>query len=442
MPLHFKKFFFAFLIGWIGCCQTIDADSRISYLTAYHQGNLEGAEKALTQAISPQKRFFKKQRQPASWLLLDRAMIRFAMGKTNSSIQDYQQALDALEYYSKSLVTESIAQVLLQDNSAAFQAEDFEQVLTRLYFAFALLQKGDENNACALLRQAEEYQQNKRLFYKKNSYTQDFNLIDNGLCKYLLALLSERRGDISNASLLYQQAQTLLPCSDRHPCQSTLKSKQATVLVICHNGNVPHKVSKIAPASVASACALEFFMGANNQRVSLSTLAGIPIPTWHFPFGASPIPTYAQLNQCMIPLLPFYAVSQVADEQLKQRIPLIVARGVARVLLRRCAVNSINEKDELLGLVSDVACYFINRQTRADTRSWRTLPAFIDLARFNVEPGKQVLTLQMCEGATPDVRTFSLCLKPNDLCVIHIFNIHPGVRKILIPQHFILSQGA
>lgn len=432
----------ALLLCCLASCSSSILAQRGLYLQAYHEGDLCQAETHLDALMQKTEATVSYQRsKEASWLLLDRATLRFAKGKVKEAIEDYSQALESLDYYDQNLPTEQCAQLLLQDDTAAYQASDFEQVLARVYFALALLHQGDESNAHALLRQAEEYQQEKRSFYAKVPFTRDYRLADNGLSKYLFALLLEKRGDLSNARVLYQQAGQLLPCAQEVPCQPSRGPQQATILVMCHNGNVPHKVSATSPASVASACALEILLATQNIDPAWSTLRGIPVPHLCEWSGSYPVPTYAQIDGIQQPLLAFYSVAQAAREELQQKMPVIVARGVARLLMRRYAVGYLDQQDPCLGMLADLTMCIVNETTRADTRSWTTLPAFIDVARFDVEPGQHQLKLQIYDNQYLDIKTLNLNLSPHDLCIIHIFNIHSGVRQVLIPSRYLIKQG-
>lgn len=417
-------------------CKTSILAQRGPYLHAYHEGHFSEAEQRLDNLVCTTRTNEDYQASSeSSWVLLDRATTRLAMGKVDEAIVDYSQALEALDYYGQDLPAEQCAQILLQDETAAYQAADFEQVLARVYFALALLHINDDANAFALLRQAEDYQQEKRELYAKVPFTKNYRLADNGLSKYLFALLLERRGDYSNADIIYQQAHQLLPTCSGVPFQSSRSPTQATVMIICHNGNSPYKISATNAASVASACALEIILAGQRIDPAWSTLTGIPVPALRNWPGSSPQPTFAVLDGMRQPLEPFYNVRSAAADELDQKMPVIVARGVARLLTRRTAVGYLNKQDPCLGMLADLTLFIVNEQTRADTRSWTTLPAVIDAARFDIEPGVHQLILQIYDNHCPETRTIPLNLHPHELCVIHIFNIHPGVRQILIPAN-------
>lgn len=441
----FNKNLLLFLFPSLFClcsCST-PVSERGAYIFAYQSGGIPQAEAKLTQTISkemPQKNYTKSK--DAVWLLLDRATTRFAMGNIDGAISDYKLAIEAIDYYDQLSAAESVGKVLLDDEVGAYAGEDFEQVLARVYFALALLNKGDLGNAFALLRQSEEVQQKKREFYGSSQVTENYQLIDNSLAKYLFALLLENRGERSNSEILYQQTESLLsaegyPLSQYKTEFELAKSNQATVLVLCHNGNVPIKISGTSNASVASAVALEMLLAANRIDPAWSSLTGIPVPLLMQNWGADPSPTFATMDGIKKALLPWYDVANVANQQLDQKMPLIVARGVARFLLRRGTVAVAHEQDPTLGVLCDIGMLFANAATKADTRSWTTLPYAIDLARYQVDAGEHALSIRVASpGCKPFVADYRLNLSPHDLCVINVFNIHPGVTTVVIPDHF------
>lgn len=423
----------------LSSCAKFASEGQESYIRAYHSGNLIQAEGDLTSKIRvqlPQSSY--ELSKNSSCTILDRATTRFANADVRGAIDDYSIALEAMDFYSKDLLAEKAAQILLQDDVAAYQAPDYEQVLARVYMALALLDTGDEGNAYALLRQAEEYQQEKQHFYSQIPFTRQYRVQPNGLSKYLFALLLEKRGDLSNARILYQQAAALIPCSREVPFSVADSPKQATVIILCHNGNSPYKKTEECPASQASAVALEILLANSGVTPSCSTIVGIPAPALCRWPGSNPEPTFAKIDGCRQPLFPFFNIIKAAQFELDQTKPVIMARGIARLALRRMIVGYIEKQDHQLGMIADCAMLAANANTSVDTRSWMTLPAFIDVARFDVEPGCHTLSIQI-EGPCHEENQFRLNLKASDLCVINVFNIHPGIRRILIPQRYLIN---
>lgn len=420
-----------------GCNATLA--KRQDYLSAYQAGQLFCAEEILNKTIQncmPGDKYTCSK--DAVMLLLDRATIRFASGDTQGAIHDYQLAIEAIDYYSQGSSSETLGQIVLQDDIGAFAGEDFEQALVRVYFALTLLQAGDENNAFALLRQAEEVQQQKREAYRKDRLTQSFELVDNPVAKYLMATLLEHRGDFSNADILYSQTEKLIgnSLSTLQLRRQSEEKDSATVIIIAHNGNAPYKISTTSDASIASASALEMMLGNCRIPPAYSGMTGIPVPLLMQRIFSFRVPICTRISRQEKTLLPFYNVTAVAAEQLQQKMPLIVARGVARFVLRRGTIACLSKENPTLGSLADLGLFIANSCTQADTRSWDTLPSSIDLTRYDIPPGEHTLHIQICWGIVPPfIEEFPIKLEPHDFCVINIFNIHPDIVSVQIPQH-------
>jgi len=409
-------------------------------ISTYQQGYLAPADELLSEQIAhemPQNAYWKSKN--AVTLLLDRATIRFTEGDTSHAIQDYDLALQALDYYGQDSTIDTAGQLLFEDGCGAYCGSNLEQILARVYFALTLLHQGDENNACALLRQAEELQQ--RFQQSIQPYLKDHFCNDNALAKYLLALLLEYQDDTSNAAILYQQVQELngiLPV-DLNLC--TEAEKHATLVIICHNGNVPFKISDTCPASIASALALEMILASQDIRPAYSSFTGIPVPALCQQWPSCPLPTTISLDGVCTPLSPILDVAAAAYNELEYKKPLIVARGVARFLLRRTAVAFAEGQDPCLGALVDFGIFIANASTKADTRSWRTLPSSIDLIRYRLAPGLHNIGIAVTGyGNNRYEEQCCIVLKAHDLCVINIFNIHPHVTINLIPTRFLKGE--
>lgn len=424
-------------------CSSFIAE-RNQYLIPYHEGNLSLASCKMTSTLNkalPHGDY--RESIDATWLLLDSATMHFSQGDINQAIQDYNKAIEAIDYYSQTVISEQLGKVLLQDELGGYAGEDFEQILARIYFALALIHQGDYGNAHALLRQVEDVQQKKIDSYQNSPITKNYTLIENALGKYLLAILSEKKQDFSNARILYQQALEMIDSeqieNDLSQLQNPSQTKDtATVLVLCHNGNIPEKISTISPPSIASTAALEIFLGRRNDCFKLTALSGIPTPTLITSSYPSSIPTYCGFNDDQKPLEILYPVAHIAYHELEQQKPIIVARGIARYLLRRETLNCISEQNRNFGTFADLAMLVANLNTKADTRSWTTLPESIDFSRYQLSPGNHQLKIHLrpSSGFSRDYR-YDLKLKDGDLCIIHIFNIHPHVTNILVPNRFL-----
>ncbi len=292
-------------------------------------------------------------------LLLSRAMVYFHSSKYTSSAHDFEKALDAIDYYSQTSTPEIAGQVLIQDSLGAYVPPPFEVSLARFYQALAFLHQNDEDSAAATL------------YYLENHLAPSEQ---NPLASYLLATLFQRRGDVSNARILYSRVKT--------------PETAPTVLVIHHRGQAPLKSSQMAPVSMVSAALVEKLLDSQNIRPALSTLTGIPIP--HLESGFIPHSSLLMVNNKRhLPSLS-YDIRQAASTSLKKEMPLIAARAAARLLIRRGLVASTHKNYQPL---MDAAMLISNLTTEADTRSWASLPAHIDLYALDLPPGEHLLRL-------------------------------------------------
>lgn len=412
-----------------GCSSRLAQQQDAVY--AYQIGDLEYADNRISQSLdrSMPKNDFTKCKD-AVCLLLDRATIRFAEEEIDNAIADYNLALESIDFYNQATAGDTAARLLFQDNQSPYAGDDFEQSLCRVYFALALLHKGDFNNARAILRQCEEWQQLKNEGYCKSKITHNIQVPPNALAKYLFALLLEKRGDFSNADILYEQATSINPSL---PAPECINTDNSTVLIVCHNGNVPQKYSTTSDASVVSMLALEFLLQASGIPPAISSLTGIPVPALWGPPESYPAPLKAALCGESSPFYTGFDVAESAYNELCIKMPIIAARGAARLLIRRAAVGYLQERDPMLGAFCDIGMLVANAATSADIRAWGTLPYRIDIARWETTPGCKNLTLQI-GGIGP--MEFQLNLKPGCLCVVNIFQLHPGVVKVLIPEQF------
>ncbi len=361
------------------------ASHYASALSDYRSQRFDSAEAKLKSADLPYT-----SAKEAALFCLNRAMVRFCKQDLQGSLCDFHHAIDAIDYYSQFSAPEMAAQILLEDDIGAYRPPPFEAVLARFYYALALLQNGEEDNAAAVL-----------------SYLENHDL-SSDLTAYLLALLLERRGDKSNAAILYKRA----------GADPFFSEAGGTLLVFCHRGSAPHKISVIAPASVVSAAAIELAFKEMGIKPASSSLVGIAVPEL-VDAKTPPLPKIGIDPRFEVFRLS-YDVELAARSQLKQDFPSIALRSALRQIMRRSAVAAARKKHQ--GLV-DFSMAVANIMTKADTRSWQTLPARIDLVRIDLPPGLHTVEI--------DGKKISLSMERKKLQTVHLFCLKPNQTKLL-----------
>lgn len=385
----------------------------------YYLGNFEQADEKITKRM-------EKERKDSVLLYLNRAMARFADGKGQEAILDFQKALEEIDFFQQELFADFAGQLLIDDSQAPYKADDFEQSLARLYFALSLFYANDESNAFAILRQSEEEDQKKRLAYSCDPLAQNFYIGDNLLQKILFSYLLEKRGDRSNADILRDQIGVILP---------SFSPDKSLLIVVCHNGLAPRKISTLSSSAMASAYALEMILGSQGYEQAISSPFGIALPELCSPLAHFPIPITFQVGEQSRQLRTYCDIGFLAEQELRHKMPVIAAKAAARAIIRRALVGCAKEKDKDLGAWVDLGLLIANVCTQADTRSWNTLPMTIDAAFVQVEPGFHELNFQAslhdyCYNSS----RHHISVQKGEICIINVFNLHPGITKIIIPN--------
>lgn len=99
-------------------------------------------------------------------------------------------------------------------------------------------------------------------------------------------------------------------------------------------------------------------------------------------------------------------VSQVARENLEDRIAWLAAKSAVRSVLKRELTQRLEEEVGILGRIAGDVLTFATE--RADLRTWQTLPHTWQAARAFVSPGEHALTLTAIGGDSLDLGTFEL----------------------------------
>jgi hypothetical protein len=85
-------------------------------------------------------------------------------------------------------------------------------------------------------------------------------------------------------------------------------------------------------------------------------------------------------------------INDIGEKSFNDRLPLIIARGVARMVVKNAASQEAKKQandNPLFNLAMDIG---VNVSERADTRSWSLIPGNILMARLTLPAGKHDVT--------------------------------------------------
>ena len=87
-------------------------------------------------------------------------------------------------------------------------------------------------------------------------------------------------------------------------------------------------------------------------------------------------------------------IEELAIAELAKNMPVIIARTVARAAIKYTTSHEVGKQNDLAGMLVNIAGVLTER---ADTRSWQSLPADIQLARVPLDPGQYDLEVELLD---------------------------------------------
>ncbi len=130
-------------------------------------------------------------------------------------------------------------------------------------------------------------------------------------------------------------------------------------------------------------------------------------------------------------------VSQVAKENLDDRIAWLATKSAVRAVLKRELTEHLEDEFDIWGrLLGDLFTFVTER---ADLRCWLTLPNTWQVARVFLAPGRHELVLRADNGLTAELGTYDL--DPRETMFVFVrtagtmLHAHPiGGQRVTIPE--------
>ena len=320
----------------------------------------------------------------------------------NKSLDAAQQEIEDLQAQS---VTQNLGTLVINDTTQPYRAPVFEQALTYFYRAINYLAQQDINSAAVEARKAVFF-----LDYTRNHESKTFN--DDPFVQYFSSMIFEDTGSLSDARISRTNAQNayqkyLSWYGAKAPDFSLPQDyKNMGEVVIFHlNGKVPYKVSN----AISFAWNDIWFAASSNsdlEGVSSDVISAV----YAGAFGRSVTVSFPKLTQnpyqiasCEVQtagMPPVKAqtvadISAAASKTLEEQNAAIysrtITRAVTKYILRVQAEHSATKltNDQNIGwLVGSLFSALANVTEKADTRSWFTLPAQINMADIFLPQGQ------------------------------------------------------
>lgn len=344
-----------------------------------------------------------------------------------------QERLHAAEQLADRLWTESIsrnaAAIVSNDYMLPYSGEDYERVLIHIISAIGYTQMDQPDEALVEVRRLDSL-----LSMFADAYPDDAVYKKDAFGRYLSGMLHEADGALDDAFIDYYKAagiyqnewrrygaglpdiliRDLLRMGDRvgrlddaravlppgavnRPAPGPDDPSGAKVVLIVFSGEGPRKVQDMAvvptpagPVGVAFPRIVTGAPGCENDALIMT--------------GAS--------GALEAPLSLVSDINQIARKSLDDRRGRIVAKAVARAVAKQVVITGIagsqsgrNNKNAVAALLNLANLLMLEK---ADTRSWRTLPGRIRMARILAAPGTYRVRLRSCRNRVHDLGKVNL----------------------------------
>jgi hypothetical protein len=366
--------------------------------------------------------------------LLNKGMVLRMKRDFAASNESLEAAKDEMERLYAASVSENALSFVVNDATVSYAGDDYEQVLVHLYMALNYLELGQRNEA-----RVEALQVDIKL-REIGEHIPDSKFTEDALSRYLTGLIYEELGEWSDAMIAYRKAYEAyqkyqanyglaMPDMLKHdllrltkrlglkdeaagyskefglaadaPDENTSK-QQGELVFILNNGLAPIKREKIVGASGPSNAVV---IGANTNRKMakpvVPVLVNIALPYYEsHPNNVQKARISVSGKQADTQIME--NIDAIARASLDARMPAITARSIARAVSKVAIQQSVdrvggnNDSDNAVKLLSSFVVRVAAIATeRADTRSWMTLPANVQMARLSLPPGTYTIHVEL-----------------------------------------------
>ena len=358
---------------------------------------------------------------------MDAGMIHLRCGNYTSATDHFRQAEDIARDLWTISISREAASFLINDYTRPYAGEDFERAMIHLMAAFGYIGMDDHEAALVEFRRLDTLLTGLNDRYgEKNVYRED------AFARYMSGILFEAEGYEDDAFIAYRGAYAVykdyekqygtsappelardvcrlaaqvdrkddareigIDCADVKGDGPTAYKDYGSVVFIGFRGSAPRKAEDglIVPTS-AGPVKIAF------PRYVVSRpppLRGSFILEQKGDDGES-IAADPRLAQ---------SLSRIAVKNLEDRRARVIARTATRTAAKQVTIDRIAREAESdsLRILLNLANLFVER---ADTRSWRTLPGEIYMARVFVPPGTYTVHLPAADRGGPRTETVSV----------------------------------
>ncbi len=312
--------------------------------------------------------------------------------------------------YTRSVVDEANS-FLSNDLSLKYSGEDFEQVMVNIMTCLNYMYEGKFDDA-----RIEAKKVNNKLNLLADTMGDKAIYTDDAFARYLSAFCYEAKGDINDAYIDYKKSlQTYEKYTSVYGMEMPEMIKQdflrtATALKFKDDIDEFTKANgevKFTPESELN----------TKAEVLIVVYDGLPA----YKIDSNSWPKFVErpepLESVMVTANKATADFYVAQDISKMGVKNLELR-VGQIMLKKVASSVVKQLAKQVAILS----LFV-QDDKADTRSWRTIPARFRVARLMLEPGKTkiTVTLNPAGKGAPVTQVFDVNMKKGEKKAIPVF---------------------
>jgi len=381
----------ASMVLWTGCAGDYVARTR-NLRTAYES---ESYDRALKELEEVARQGSQKDRL---LVLLDRGMVLHAAGRWRDSIQVLTEAERLAEELDAISVSEEAGTLLTNERERAYRGEDFEKLMIPVLQALNYAQLGEDEEALVEVRRVNE-RLRKMIVDERKPYEQL------AIARYIGGVLYEDQGEWDSAYIDYAKALELEP--ELGPlAEPLLRLAKKTGRLEEYERlrqrfpNVGHEPVGRGEGQVV--VVVEAGLSPEKEPVDRYTETHDLIQVPRYRARGTPRQARVWVGQGQEQqTVTVTSLSDVARVHLEDRIGRLLARQLAAVGVKAglaAGVGAVTKSRE----VGALTFLLLNVMNEPDLRSWLSLPAEFQVARFRLPAGRY--TVNMAEGGQRKAR--------------------------------------
>jgi len=338
---------------------------------------------------------------------LNKAMLLHMLGDYRASNAEFEQAKKVIAKYQAVSISEQTAALFINDGTRTYTGSPLEQLMLHIFSALNYLMLGQVDDA-----RVEALQIDVRLRELNEEDPNSILSID-PFARYLSAMIYEQLGEIDNAMIDYRKAYNayqehqkaygiaipemlkydLIRTSKRLGLNNEyrqylkefgLDAKQIDMRPFRDKGELVVlflkdlapilRSRRVAQVDPATGYLVHFSVPVYQRRESNIAYARIAV------------------QQKTVDTEAMEDISSIAIKTLDEDMPAIMARALARAIVKYQMSRNAGKDNDLAGLMMNIVGVITEQ---ADTRSWLTLPGEIQLARVPLPPGDYNVNVEL-----------------------------------------------